>query len=44
MFQVANCVACHKVNGVGTEMGPDLTKLEPKTTRLDILKSAMGVG
>src|SRR5207245_2544733 len=31
MFQVANCVACHKLNGVGTEIGPDLTKLEPKT-------------
>jgi putative heme-binding domain-containing protein len=30
MFQVATCVACHKMNGVGTEIGPDLTKLDPK--------------
>jgi len=30
MFQVATCVACHKLNGVGTEIGPDLTKLDPK--------------
>jgi putative heme-binding domain-containing protein len=30
MFQVASCVACHKLNGVGTEIGPDLTKLDPK--------------
>ncbi len=30
MFLVANCVACHKMNGVGNEIGPDLTKVEPK--------------
>ena len=30
MFQVASCVACHKLNGVGNEFGPDLTKLDPK--------------
>jgi putative heme-binding domain-containing protein len=30
MFQVANCIACHKFNGAGTELGPDLTKLDPK--------------
>jgi putative heme-binding domain-containing protein len=30
MFQVANCVACHKLGGVGNNIGPDLTKLEPK--------------
>jgi putative heme-binding domain-containing protein len=30
LFTVANCVACHKLNGVGQEIGPDLTKLEPK--------------
>jgi len=36
MFQVANCVACHKLNGVGTEIGQDLTKLDPKTNILDV--------
>jgi putative heme-binding domain-containing protein len=30
VFQVASCVACHKFNGVGTELGPDLTKIDPK--------------
>ena len=30
LFTVANCVACHKFGGVGTETGPDLTKLDPK--------------
>ena len=28
MFQVANCIACHKMNGIGNEIGPDLTKLD----------------
>ncbi len=30
MFQVAVCVSCHKLNGVGTEVGPDLAKLDAK--------------
>jgi putative heme-binding domain-containing protein len=30
IFTVASCVSCHKMNGVGTEFGPDLTKLDPK--------------
>jgi putative heme-binding domain-containing protein len=30
MFQVATCIACHKFNGEGTEIAPDLTKLDPK--------------
>jgi putative heme-binding domain-containing protein len=30
MFEVATCVACHKLGGVGQEFGPDLTKLEEK--------------
>jgi putative heme-binding domain-containing protein len=30
LFQVAACVSCHKFNGVGTEFGPDLTKIDPK--------------
>jgi len=29
MFQAANCIACHKLGGVGNEFGPDLTKLAP---------------
>ncbi len=30
LFKVANCVACHKMNGEGFEVGPDLTKIDPK--------------
>src|SRR5207302_913431 len=30
IFTVANCVACHRVNGAGTEIGADLTKLDGK--------------
>ncbi|MFQ5731092.1 MAG: PVC-type heme-binding CxxCH protein [Planctomycetaceae bacterium] len=29
-FTMANCVACHRLGGVGQQFGPDLTKLEPK--------------
>jgi putative heme-binding domain-containing protein len=30
MFSVASCVSCHKLQGVGQEFGPDLTKLDAK--------------
>lgn len=41
LFTVANCVGCHKLEGVGREFGPDLSKLEPKWTELDILKEIL---
>jgi putative heme-binding domain-containing protein len=41
MFTVASCVACHKLNGVGTEIGPDLSKLEAKYQPIDILKEIL---
>jgi putative heme-binding domain-containing protein len=42
LFTVANCVACHKLNGVGQEIGPDLTKIEPKDrTPLAVLKKIL---
>ncbi|HKB40562.1 MAG TPA: c-type cytochrome, partial [Gemmataceae bacterium] len=41
MFQVANCIACHKLSGVGTEIGQDLTKLDPKTKTTDILRDIL---
>ncbi len=41
MFQVANCVACHKMDGVGNLFGPELAKLDPKMLPLDILKELM---
>ena len=40
LFQVANCVACHQLNGEGRVFGPDLTKLDPKKQTIDhILES-----
>jgi putative heme-binding domain-containing protein len=42
MFTVANCVACHKMNGVGQEIGPDLTKIDAKDQKpLAILKKIL---
>ena len=38
MFKVANCIACHKLDGEGNEFGPDLAKLDAKLKALDILK------
>ncbi|HCS55310.1 MAG TPA: dehydrogenase, partial [Planctomycetaceae bacterium] len=37
LFKVANCVACHKLNNEGKEIGPDLTKLDPKKQNLEYL-------
>ncbi|MEK6258166.1 MAG: PVC-type heme-binding CxxCH protein [Planctomycetota bacterium] len=41
LFTVANCVGCHKLDGVGREFGPDLVKLEPKWLTADILKEIL---
>ncbi len=42
LFKVANCVACHKMNKQGQELGPDLTKIEPmKHTTEHILRSIL---
>ena len=41
MFQVANCVACHRMDGSGNEFGPDLTKLDPKLTPPEILRDIL---
>ncbi len=38
MFKVANCIACHKMDGEGKDFGPDLIKLDMKLKALDILK------
>jgi putative heme-binding domain-containing protein len=38
MFQAATCVACHKMENVGNEFGPDLTKFDEKWKTVDILK------
>jgi putative heme-binding domain-containing protein len=41
LFQAANCVACHRLNGAGFEFGPDLSKLDPKLKPADILKEIL---
>jgi putative heme-binding domain-containing protein len=41
LFQMANCSSCHKLDGVGTEIGPDLAKLDPKWTHVEILKEML---
>jgi putative heme-binding domain-containing protein len=41
MFQVANCVGCHRLNGAGQEFGPDLAKLDPKKKPVDILRNIL---
>lgn len=38
LFSVASCVGCHKMNGQGANVGPDLTKLDPKYTPTDVLQ------
>jgi putative heme-binding domain-containing protein len=41
LFTVASCVACHRLDGMGNEFGPDFTKLDPKLTPTDILKEIL---
>jgi putative heme-binding domain-containing protein len=41
LFQIANCIACHRLEGMGNEFGPDLTKFDPKLTPIDILKDIL---
>ena len=41
IFKVANCVACHQMNGDGQSLGPDLAKLDPKFQMIDILQEVL---
>jgi putative heme-binding domain-containing protein len=41
MFQVASCVACHKLEGVGNAFGPDLSQLDVKLQPLDLVKEML---
>jgi putative heme-binding domain-containing protein len=38
LFTVASCIACHQLNGVGKQFGPDLTKIDPKHTPVDVFR------
>ena len=41
MFTVASCIACHRLNNVGTQVGADLTKIDPKWKPVDVLKKIL---
>jgi putative heme-binding domain-containing protein len=41
IFTVANCTACHRLEGTGNSFGPDLTKLDPKWKPADILNEIL---
>ena len=36
-----NCATCHRINGVGGEVGPDLSKVAAKSTRAQLLESLL---
>ena len=38
LFSFASCVSCHKMNDKGANIGPDLTKLDPKYSPSDVLE------
>jgi quinoprotein glucose dehydrogenase len=39
LFQTKTCAACHKMDGVGAEVGPDLSKIAAKRDRAYLLES-----
>ena len=41
IFTVANCIACHRLEGKGNAFGPDLTKLDPKWKPADVLNEML---
>lgn len=43
IFTAANCVACHRIEkeNIGNPFGPELAKLDPKLTPVDILKEIL---
>ncbi len=41
MFQVANCIGCHRLDGQGVQFGADLTKLDSKLTLAEILRAVV---
>lgn len=37
-FKIGSCIACHRLDGVGAEFGPDLAKLDPTYKEVDVLR------
>ncbi|MDA1232810.1 MAG: PA14 domain-containing protein, partial [Planctomycetota bacterium] len=38
LFRAAACIGCHKLNNQGNNIGPDLTKLPPEYSKVDVLE------
>ena len=38
LFKAAACIGCHKLNNQGNTIGPDLTKLPPEYSKVDVLE------
>ncbi len=38
LFRAAACIGCHKLNGLGNNVGPDLTKLPAEYSKVDVLE------
>ena len=38
LFKAAACIGCHKLNGQGNNLGPDLTMLPPEYSKVDVLE------
>ena len=38
LFKAAACIGCHKLNNQGNNIGPDLTKLPPEYSIVDVLE------
>lgn len=38
LFSVASCIGCHRMNGKGANVGPDLTKLPAEYKPVDVLQ------
>lgn len=41
LFQTKTCIACHKLDGMGAEVGPDLSKIASKRNREYLLESVV---
>ena len=39
IFEVASCVSCHRLNNLGEQVGQDLAQLDPKMTKVEVLRS-----
>ncbi len=38
LFKAAACIGCHRLNGQGNNVGPDLTKMPPEYSKVDVLE------